>query len=103
MNLSRGGDGAGRRGHPPRKLGGGVLALIAERGRAGSTTAGGARWGGVSPAARYRHFRDRDELLADVARRGFELFAEALERAWSAGVPDPISAFQGLGAAYLAF
>ena len=49
-----------------------ALALIAQKGLAGVTFAEAARWAGVSPAAPYRHFRDRDELLADVARRGFE-------------------------------
>ena len=55
-----------------------ALELIAEKGPAGFTFADAARWAGVSPAAPYRHFRDRDELLADVARRGFEQFAAAL-------------------------
>ena len=55
-----------------------ALELIAEKGPAGFTFAEAARWAGVSPAAPYRHFRDRDELLADVARRGFELFEAAL-------------------------
>ena len=55
-----------------------ALELIAEKGPAGFTFADAARWAGVSPAAPYRHFRDRDELLSDVARRGFEQFAAAL-------------------------
>ncbi len=49
-----------------------ALELIAEKGPAGFTFADAARWAGVSPAAPYRHYRDRDALLADVARRGFE-------------------------------
>jgi AcrR family transcriptional regulator len=57
----------------------------------------------VSPAAPYRHFRDRDELLSDVARRGYELFAEALAKAWDEGRPDSSSAFDRLGKAYLKF
>jgi AcrR family transcriptional regulator len=80
-----------------------ALELIAEKGPAGFTFAEAARWAGVSPAAPYRHFRDRDELLADVARRGFELFAEALTKAWDDGRPDPFTAFDRLGKAYLAF
>ena len=55
-----------------------ALDLIAEKGPAGFTFAEAARHAGVSPAAPYRHFRDRDELLADVARQGFEQFAAAL-------------------------
>jgi hypothetical protein len=37
-----------------------ALQLIAEKGPAGFTFAEAARWAGVSPAAPYRHFRDRD-------------------------------------------
>jgi AcrR family transcriptional regulator len=80
-----------------------ALELIAEKGPAGFTFADAARWAGVSPAAPYRHFRDRDELLADVARRGFEQFAAALEAAWDGGRPDPMTAFERTGRAYLAF
>ena len=80
-----------------------ALELIAQKGPAGFTFAEAARWAGVSPAAPYRHFRDRDELLADVARRGFEQFADALERAWDGGKPEPFAAFERVGKAYLAF
>jgi AcrR family transcriptional regulator len=80
-----------------------ALALIAEKGPAGFTFADAARWAGVSPAAPYRHFRDRDELIADVARRGFELFADALAKAWDDGRPELMKAFDRLGRAYLDF
>ena len=80
-----------------------ALELIAEKGPAGFTFAEAARWAGVSPAAPYRHFRDRDELLSDVARRGFEQFEAALTKAWEGGRPDPLQAFERLGRAYLAF
>ena len=80
-----------------------ALALIAEKGPAGFTFADAARWAGVSPAAPYRHFRDRDELMADVALRGFDLFAAALTRAWDNGRPNAFAAFERLGKAYLDF
>jgi AcrR family transcriptional regulator len=80
-----------------------ALELIAERGPSGFTFADASRSAGVSPAAPYRHFRDRDELMADVARRGFERFELALARGWNEGRPDPLAAFQNLGRAYLAF
>jgi AcrR family transcriptional regulator len=80
-----------------------ALRLIAEKGPSGFTIAEAARSAGVSPAAPYRHFRDRDELMADVARRGFERFSSALSLAWNEGRPDPINAFQAMGRAYLAF
>ncbi len=80
-----------------------ALDLIAQKGPAGVTFAEAARWAGVSPAAPYRHFRDRDELLADVARRGFDQFEAALVRAWDGGRPDPFTAFDRVGKAYLHF
>jgi AcrR family transcriptional regulator len=80
-----------------------ALDLIRKKGPAGFTFADAARSAGVSPAAPYRHFRDRDALLVDVARRGFELFAERLDRAWANGRPEPLTAFENLGRAYLAF
>jgi len=80
-----------------------ALQLIAEKGPAGFTFAEAARWAGVSPAAPYRHYRDRDELLSDVAKRGFEQFEAALAKAWDDGRPDPATAFDRLGKAYLAF
>src|SRR5438874_4676009 len=80
-----------------------ALELIAQKGPAGFTFAAAARWAGVSPAAPYRHFRDRDALLADVARRGFELFEAALAHAWDNGRPEPYRAFENVGRAYLAF
>ena len=55
-----------------------ALELIATKGTAGFTFAEAARFAGVSPAAPYRHFRDRDELMASVALRGFEQFEAAL-------------------------
>ena len=80
-----------------------ALELIAEKGPFGFTFADAARWAGVSPAAPYRHFSDRDELMADVAKRGFELFEQALSKAWDEGKPEPIAAFERIGKAYLAF
>jgi AcrR family transcriptional regulator len=80
-----------------------ALELIAKKGPAGFTFAEAARWAGVSPAAPYRHFRDRDELLANIALRGFQQFETALAKAWNDGRPDPMTAFDRLGKAYLAF
>jgi AcrR family transcriptional regulator len=80
-----------------------ALDLIAKKGPGGFTFADAARSAGVSSAAPYRHFRDRDALIADVARRGFELFAAHLDHAWSDGRPDPFTAFENFGRAYLAF
>ena len=80
-----------------------ALQLIREKGPAGFTIAEAARAAGVSPAAPYRHFRDRDELMADVAKRGFDEFTSALRTAWDQGRPAPLPALHRFGAAYLAF
>jgi AcrR family transcriptional regulator len=77
--------------------------LIAQKGPAGFTFADAARSAGVSSAAPYRHYRDRDALMADVARRGFELFEAQLDQAWSKGRPEPLKAFENVGRAYLSF
>src|SRR3546814_9714446 len=69
-----------------------ALDLIAEKGPAGFTFADAARGAGVSSAAPYRHYRDREALLADIARRGFEQFADRLDHAWSDGDPEPFQA-----------
>src|SRR5436309_2182673 len=80
-----------------------ALGLIAEKGAAGFTFADAARMAGVSPAAPYRHFRDRDELLSSIAQRGFEQFEALLTQAWDDGRPDTVTAFERVGKAYLAF
>ncbi|TSJ60458.1 TetR/AcrR family transcriptional regulator [Starkeya sp. 3C] len=80
-----------------------ALDLIAEKGTAGATFAEAARRAGVSPAAPYRHFRDRDELLAAVAAEGFERFAKALQAGWNDGRPTAAEAYERMGRAYLDF
>jgi AcrR family transcriptional regulator len=103
----RGGDRSGERayhhGNLKEALVRAALELIAEKGPFGFTFADAARWAGVSPAAPYRHYTDRDELMADVAKRGFDLFEQALTRAWDEGKPEAIAAFERLGRAYLEF
>jgi AcrR family transcriptional regulator len=103
MSWTKHGPGEGRRGYHHGNLREALiraaLALIAEKGPSGFTFAEAARSAGVSPAAPYRHFRDRDELMADVARRGFERFEADLSAAWNGGLPDPFRAFAVLRAA----
>lgn len=80
-----------------------ALDLISQKGPAGFTFAEAARAAGVSAAAPYRHYRDRDALIADVAKRGYDSFELALTKAWNGGKPDVHTAFDALGRAYLAF
>src|ERR1043166_3833072 len=102
--TNRGGDG-GRRGYHHGNLREALvraaLDLIAQKGPAGFTFADAARSAGVSSAAPYRHFRDREALIAAAPPRGFELFEAALSHAWNDGRPDPYTAFENIGRAYL--
>lgn len=59
-----------------------------------------ARRAGVAQSAPYRHFADRDQLLAAVAAEGFASFTEALQAA-DAG-PER-GAIKRMAAAYLRF
>jgi AcrR family transcriptional regulator len=65
----------------------GAIELIAERGVRGFSLAELSRRLGVTVAAPYRHFADRDELLAAVAVRALHAFADAL--AAEVGDEDP--------------
>lgn len=56
---------------------------------------------GVSQAAPYRHFPDRDALLAAVAAQGFKAFTAALTAA--AAASSRRSALSRMGHAYVAF
>lgn len=80
-----------------------TVALIEQRGPLAFTLAEAARQAGVSAAAPYRHFKGRDDLLEEVARRGFLDFADLLEAAFDEGRPSPLSAMMRLGTAYLDF
>lgn len=77
--------------------------LAAERGLAGVSLAEIAKRVGVTAAAPYRHFADRDALMSELARRGFAQFADDLIAAWDGGTPDPLAAARRMGAAYLGF
>ncbi|WP_296578662.1 TetR/AcrR family transcriptional regulator [Phreatobacter sp.] len=74
--------------------------LIAARGPAGFTLSDAAKLAGVSPAAPYRHFKDREALLKEIAVAGFEALGRRLRAAAEAGGPD---GFVAMGRAYLAF
>ncbi len=80
-----------------------ALELIAAKGPHGFTMAEAAKRADVSAAAPYRHFTGRDELIAELARQGFELFADLLGHAYQDGQPSPLAAFESVGRAYLAF
>ncbi len=77
--------------------------LIEEVGPQGFTMAEAARRAGVTPAAPYRHFKGREDLLEEVARQGFLEFRDLLEVAFDQGRPAKLTAFDRMGRAYLDF
>jgi AcrR family transcriptional regulator len=79
-----------------------AVELIADRGVAGFSLREAARAIGVDPAACYRHFRDKDALLDEIARRGFTQLARRMERAL-ARRRDPAARLQALGGEYVRF
>ena len=79
-----------------------AVELIGERGVRGFSLAEASRRLGVAVSAPYAHFADRDDLLAAVAVRAFELF-------WGALLPemdkfaDPADRLAGMARGYVRF
>ncbi|MGX1916137.1 TetR/AcrR family transcriptional regulator [Streptomyces sp. IB201691-2A2] len=78
------------------------LELVGEQGPHGFTLAEASRRAGVSVAAPYRHFADRDTLLAELATQGYReqrnRFAAAVN-----GIEDPAEQLASFAAAYVRF
>lgn len=82
------------------KAGLGLLAESGDPGALGLREA--ARRVGVSQAAPYAHFRDKRELLAAVAERGFRMFADSMLQAAGALAPGE-ERLSALAQGYVAF
>jgi AcrR family transcriptional regulator len=80
-----------------------ALTLIEEKGPTGFTLSEAAKAAGVTPAAVYRHFEGREDLIAEAARQGYEIFADLMEHAFQTGQPSALASFEATGRAYLAF
>lgn len=78
-----------------------AVALIAEQGLRGFSLAEASRRVGVSAAAPYRHFADRDELLAAVAVRALRTFADMV--AEEGGQDRPELQLAAMASAYVRF
>jgi AcrR family transcriptional regulator len=78
-------------------------ALLAEEGSAAAVSIRAvARRVGVTPPSIYLHFADKDDLMFQCCRRGFEAL-EARMRDASAGVADPAERLRRMGRAYVEF
>jgi AcrR family transcriptional regulator len=80
-----------------------ALDLIREKGPQGFTLSEAAKAADVTPAAVYRHFAGREDLIAEAARQGYEIFAALMDFAYNNGQPSALAAFEATGRAYLAF
>ena len=80
-----------------------ALELIETHGPTGFTLSEAAKQAGVTPAAVYRHFQGREDLIAEGARQGYEIFADLMQYAYDKGQPSALAAFEATGRAYLAF
>ena len=79
-----------------------AIGVIADRGVRGFSLAEASRRLGVTTAAPYRHFADRDELLAAVAARALSVFAAMLAAA--ADTADtPAQRLAAMAGAYVRF
>jgi AcrR family transcriptional regulator len=85
------------------------LALVAQEGVERFSLREAARAVGVSPAAAYRHFEDKDALLAALAHDAFGRLAQGMERAISRVPGEPgsrahaVGVFVAVGQAYVEF
>jgi AcrR family transcriptional regulator len=79
-----------------------AIQLIGEVGPAGFTLREVARRAGVSHNAPYRHFADRDELLAAVAAQGFRELTRAMRDAAHEHA-KPLDQLKAAGLAYIGF
>jgi AcrR family transcriptional regulator len=79
-----------------------AIVLIAERGVQGFSLAEASRRVGVTTAAPYRHFADREELLAAVAVRGVQTFT-AMAEADAASAATTEQRLAAVASAYVRF
>jgi AcrR family transcriptional regulator len=77
-------------------------AILEEDGLAALSLRAVARRAGVSQAAPYHHFPDKDALLAAVAADGFDALDRAMQERM-AGVSDPAERLNASGVAYVMF
>src|SRR6056297_3495661 len=80
-----------------------ALELITEKGPTGFTLSEAAKQAGVTPAAVYRHFEGREDLIAEAALQGYEIFSDGMQYAYTSRQPSAMAAFEATGRAYLAF
>jgi AcrR family transcriptional regulator len=81
----------------------GALKIIEKEGEEACTLREVARRVGVSQAAPYRHFADKDALIAAVAEEGHRLLQESMREAAAPHTHSEVARFRELGIAYVEF
>ncbi|MBD2463734.1 TetR/AcrR family transcriptional regulator [Oscillatoria sp. FACHB-1407] len=81
----------------------GAIALITEEDVSNLSLREVARRVGVSHTAPYRHFQDKEALLAAVAEEGFMGLTEAMQRGIQQAPDDPLKRLEATGVAYVQF
>jgi AcrR family transcriptional regulator len=79
------------------------LAILAEEGVQALSLRAAARRAGVSHAAPYRHFADKEALLAAIAEEGFNVLAAEVEAARERFPASPREQLEESGWAYVRF
>lgn len=80
-----------------------VRTLMERDGRAHISISEACKIAGVSTAAPYRHFRDKQHILEAVSASGFEELGARMREAKAAGGPDKAQRIVAIGKAYVAF
>lgn len=80
-----------------------ALRELAQAGPDGFALRSVARRAGVSAPAVYRHFQDKDDLLAAVAIECADRLTAVMTEAVAAAPPDPLERFRATGIAYVRF
>jgi AcrR family transcriptional regulator len=77
--------------------------LLIEHGPDGFTLADACRRAGVTTAAPYKHFRDKQEILEEIVLRGFAELTAANAKAVAEGGAGTIAGITAMGISYLNF
>lgn len=80
-----------------------AAALLAERGAEALSLREISQAAGVSHAAAYRHYADKQALLADLAEAGFRELVQLHRRAVAAAGASPLAQLKASGRAYVRF
>lgn len=77
--------------------------LLIEHGPDGFTLADACRRAGVTTAAPYKHFRDKQEILEEIVVRGFDELTAANAKALAESGPGTIEGITAMGVSYVDF